>query len=362
MSSARACLLLLPMLIFLCCTTPVMGGGAEQISFFDVYADVNGAAVYFDNEYMGDISNGVLTVRVVSTKSRPYYHVTVKKENYQTVTEDLPKVGGELQHIPLFMTLIPLVPKTGNISVSSSPTRAVFILDGTEQGVTPQTITNVTPGTYSVRLVSPGYETWSGTAVVSAEDTCKIDGYLKKKRAFGTLSINSDPAGAEIYLDGWYYGTTPMTVGGISADSHIIEIKMDGYTNIIKSVIIRDNTVTPVSFFLCSTEEQVDVPGTLSVRSSPAGAMVYIDSVSQGVTPVTVTDLTPDVHQMKLTAVGYQDYQSSIVLSSGERRTLDIALQPLPSPEFAPSSFFVAMVSLFIVAQFVTCRCYRNKK
>ncbi|KAF1078193.1 PEGA domain-containing protein [Methanogenium sp. MK-MG] len=362
MQSISTCLLLLTILIFLCCTTPVMGEDIEKISYYDIYLDVNGAAIFFDDEYMGDISKGELTVQVVSAKSRPYRRVTAQMDGYRNATTALPKTAGELQHVSLFLTLTPLTQKTGSLSVSSSPSGAELFVDGTEHGITPQTITGVAPGTHTIRLVCPGYETWSESAVVSADDTCEMDASLKKERAFGTLSVHSDPSGADIYMDGWHYGRTPMTAGGISAGPHTIEIKKNGYRDITRPVTITDSSVTPVTVSLISAEEPVDMPGTLSIISSPAGAMVCIDSVNRGVTPVTVTNLTPDVHQVKLTYAGQQNYQGSVVLSSGETRTLDITMQPLPVPEFAPVSLIPAVLSVLAATLFVTCRCRRNKK
>ncbi|WP_245619223.1 hypothetical protein [Methanogenium cariaci] len=84
--------LFLTILICLCCTVPVMGEeDPEVISYYDIYADVNGAAVFFDNEYMGDISKGKLTVQVVSAKSRPYRRVTVHMDGYRNATTALPQ-------------------------------------------------------------------------------------------------------------------------------------------------------------------------------------------------------------------------------------------------------------------------------
>lgn len=362
MPSPRLCLVLLTFLICLSCITPVTAERAEMVSYYDIYADVNGAAIYFDNEYMGDISKGVLTVCVVSSRTRPYNRVTAKMDGYRTTTAPLPEVAGELQHVSFYLEMTPLTPKTGNLSVSSSPGRAELFINGEEYGVTPRTVTGLTTGTYTILLNCPGYKTWSGTAVVSADETCKIYAYLTKKHEFGTLSVSSSPAGAQIYLDGWHYGTTPMTVGGISAGPHIIEIKMAGYTDVIRTVTVTDSTITPVSFSLMSTEEERNRPGTLSLTSKPAGATIYLDSAVRGITPLTVTDLTPGVHQIKLTSAGYLDYQGSVVLSPGEVRTCDVTMQNPPDPEYLPASIFPAILALFSATLFAACGRRHKKK
>ena len=143
----------------------------------------------------------------------------------------------------------------------------------------------------------------------------------------------------------------------------MVTIKKDGYIDLIKSVTITDSTVTPVTFSLMSTEEQNRLPGTLSLASTPAGAAVYIDSVVQGSTPLTVTGLAPGVHQVKLTSSGYQDYLGSVALSPGETRTSDIMMQIPPESEYLSASLFPAVLSLLVATLlFTSCRCRKEKK
>ncbi len=359
--SSRLCLVLFVCLVCLSGIIPVMvtAEQPEVISYYDIYADVNGAAIYFDNEYKGNISKGSLTVCVVSTKKRPYYRVTAKMDGYETITATLPEVAGELQHVPLHLQM---KPKTGGLFVSSSPEQAELIIDGKEYGLTPQTVTGLAPGTYTIRLICPGYTSWSETAVVSAEKTSEVHAHLIKKIALGSLSISSVPAGADIYLGGRHCGTTPKTIDGISAGLHIVEIKMAGYIDIVQKVTVTDTNVTPVSFSLLSIEEERNRPGTLSLTSEPTGATVYLDSVKYGVTPRTIPNLTPGMHQIKLTYAGYPDHQSSVALSPGEVRTCTIAMQTPPGPEWLSVSIFSVIVSLLTTALFVTFTCRSLQK
>ncbi len=355
------CLVLLTCLICLSGIIPVTAERPEVISYYDIYADVNGAAIYFDNEYKGNISKGSLIVGVVSTKTRPYYRVTAKMDGYKAITVPLPEMAGELQHASIYLEMEPLLLKTGTLSVSSSPEGSELFIDGKEYGTTPRTVTGLTPGTYAIRLTCPGYREWSKTAVVTAEKTNEVYASLTKKDELKAISVSSAPAGAEIYLDGRYSGITPMTVNRISPGLHRIEIKLAGYTDAVQTVTLTDTAVTPVSFILQSIEDERDQPATLSITSTPAGATLYLNSVILGVTPLTVPDLTPGMHQIKLTYAGYSDHQSSVVLSPGETRTCTITMQTPPEPEWVSMSLFPVIVSLLAAALFVTCRCPGKK-
>lgn len=365
MHEIRPCLLILTFLICQCCVFPVMGDDEEQLYFYDIYAaDVNGAAVYFDGEYMGTISNGALTVRVMSEKSRPYYRVKLVMDGYQNTTESLPKPAEDLQHVSIFLEMTPLVSQTEatSISISSSPSGATYSLDGEERGVTPETISDISPGTHTIKIERQGYKPWTETAVALKGETTNVFASLEKNHAFGTISLHSEPEGAEIYLDGWYYGITPMTIGGITEGPHTAELKKDGFTDYTASVTIIENTVTPVTYTMKSAKGSPKKTGTLIFASSPAGALVFIDSVKRGTTPVTVTDLNTDVHQVKLTYEGYQDYLGSVTLSDGETRTFDIPMEHLPASEYAPSSIIPLIFSLIAAALPAICRFRKQKE
>jgi poly(3-hydroxybutyrate) depolymerase len=92
----------------------------------------------------------------------------------------------------------------------------------------------------------------------------------------GTLQVVSSPAGAEVYLDNEYHGTTPGTVTGVSAGSHMIEIREVGYDRWSAPVMVTSNNTTTVMATL------VPVPVTMPVTFATA-------------TPVVKNDL-PQIH------------------------------------------------------------------
>jgi serine/threonine-protein kinase len=66
----------------------------------------------------------------------------------------------------------------------------------------------------------------------------------------------------------------------------------------------------------------VTAPGRLIVRSTPAGARVFVDGREQGQTPATIRDLAPGTHQVRITRDGYV---------AEERRLAITTAQPSPS-------------------------------
>lgn len=58
----------------------------------------------------------------------------------------------------------------------------------------------------------------------------------------GTLQLTSSPAGAEIYLDNQYRGTTPSTIDGIEYGSHTLEYRSKGYNSWKDTITVQSGT------------------------------------------------------------------------------------------------------------------------
>ncbi len=63
-----------------------------------------------------------------------------------------------------------------------------------------------------------------------------------QSQAVGSLSIKSDPPGANLYLDGKLKDVTPLTLDGVIAGPHLVVIKQPGYQNWGKVVNVAAGT------------------------------------------------------------------------------------------------------------------------
>jgi len=69
--------------------------------------------------------------------------------------------------------------------------------------------------------------------------------------------------------------------------------------------------------------------GTLSITSTPSGANVYLDNSLKGITPVTLNGLSPGVHEIKLTYMGYEDFVTSVTVALIKNSELAVVLTPV---------------------------------
>jgi len=66
---------------------------------------------------------------------------------------------------------------------------------------------------------------------------------------------------------------------------------------------------------------------TIRFDSRPPGATIYLDEVRLGVTPLTITDVTPGVHQVRLEMLGHDTWRTSVTVKEGEQYFLGASLE-----------------------------------
>jgi hypothetical protein len=110
----------------------------------------------------------------------------------------------------------------------------------------------------------------------------------------GTLVVQSNPAGVQVFVDGVDRGLTPATIS-VTPGAHILELRGRGVPRVIP---FNATAGAQVSHYL----EFANTPetGQLRVDSQPEGTKVTVDGVLRGVAPMTVSDLVPGDHEVLL--------------------------------------------------------------
>jgi hypothetical protein len=129
--------------------------------------------------------------------------------------------------------------------------------------------------------------------------------------SLGTLSVQTNPAGVAVFVDGVARGNTPARLS-LSAGSHIVELRGRGVPRVIPMTVTAG---AEVSQYL----ELPETPstGSLLVQSEPAGARVSVDGVDRGTAPISVADLAPGEHEVVLQAEGGAPVKQRVVIQAG---------------------------------------------
>ncbi|MER3480227.1 MAG: PEGA domain-containing protein [Meiothermus sp.] len=145
-----------------------------------------------------------------------------------------------------------------------------------------------------------------------------------------TLSVDSNPRGATVRLNGQVVGNTPLTVT-INADPATLEVSRAGYPTYRTSINPRPGEQVRVFADL-----QALLPGRIVVDANVWGAQVYIDGRLVGNVPVNVT-AAPGSRVVEVRAGGYTTFRTTVNLRPGQTEWVYATLRAVaPPPQPSP--------------------------
>jgi hypothetical protein len=207
------------------------------------------ADVFVDNVFKGvtpltlsDTPSGYHLIRITLPEYDEYTTGTaVEPGKTILVKAELERSGVNSTPTTLPATAVP-VPQNGSIAITSVPTGASVSLDGENSGITPVIITDVLPGNHWLSLSYPGYLFYNQTISVGSGQTAAVNANLAPAPGpdtrTGSLTVKTDPPGAQISIDGDVKGVSPATIPGLSAGSHTLLLKLEEYQDLKATVNI----------------------------------------------------------------------------------------------------------------------------
>jgi TonB family protein len=141
------------------------------------------------------------------------------------------------------------------------------------------------------------------------------------------LSIESEPSGAGVWLDGDPVGMAPIVLSPLAPGPHRVLVVREGYAPAeVQLQVTEGMGVVPLRFALAGVTAPVHV-------RAPDGVSVHIDGHAVGRTPLAAIHLTPGVHELRLERPGFVSQRHTLLARPGEPLTLEAQL--LPAPEEA---------------------------
>ena len=169
--------------------------------------------IYVDNELKG---KGSWSGRL----GEGNHAFEARKASHRNSVENIKLALGKNENI-----VIPNpTPIYGTIDISTNPIGANIIIDGKNFGTTPRVLTNVLIGTHELRLEKSGCASVAKTITLDEKNKLTISEKLQTGRE---IAISTDKNGDQIYVDGYYIGTSPMTTT-LSFGEHNIKAVRDG--------------------------------------------------------------------------------------------------------------------------------------
>jgi len=226
----------------------------------------------------------------------------------------------------------------GTLNLTSTPSGASVYIDENFVGVTPLIVNNLMIGTHVVRLEKSDYHIWTGKITINSKSTTTQS--ITMTPLTGSLYISSNSGSAAVYVDGTYKGTTPLSLSNLNVGSHTIKLVKSGYSDWVQMVtIISGQTINKLA-------TMTQLSGSLSITSTPTGALLYVDGVYQGTTPITVNRILIGRHVIKLVKSGYDDWAESLTIVSGQTTSKTAMMNPSTGSLYVSSN--PAAASIYI--------------
>lgn len=209
----------------------------------------------------------------------------------------------------------------GTLSVTTTPADAEVWINGDFAGRTPLS-KGLAIGTYTLKITSTGYKDVTQQVEITSRATTTVSLKLVAVIPTGNIVIDSTPKGATIFVNSIEKGKTPISVQNVRTGTYTITLKLDGYAESTDTVTVTEGKTTTYSPVL----EPVAATGSISVKSTPSGATIYLDGREEGETPFVITGVSPGSHTIRLTRTGYDDYSVPVSVVSGKTAQLTILL------------------------------------
>ena len=247
-----------------------------------------------------------------------HYSIIADKKGYRSLEQEI-KVG-KYQTQTFSFTL---EKNPGYLLLSSEPKENVEItIDGKKIGTTPIEPVPLDAGTYTLEANAERFQTYSTQIVIEGKDLeQKLN--VKLLPDWKEVVINSQPPGAEIWLNGEKKGITPTTLE-LDTGHYSLELLHADFLPYVKDFSVDANQA-----FNLPIAELFTNPSHLVITSTPSKATVIVAGEEQGVTPFTLR-LNPNVeHDINLSKPGFKTNQQTVILRPGEQKNISANLEAI---------------------------------
>jgi formylglycine-generating enzyme required for sulfatase activity len=185
-------------------------------------------------------------------------------------------------------------------------------------------------GLYEVTVQVSGYRPMVSEVNVDDQDRQILE--LTPLPLPGEISFNSQPAEAEVLLDGEPLGHTPLPAQLLEAGNYQVEFHAPRYLPLSQPLVVTGRTIA----------QQVDIAlapawAEASIDSEPTGASIFLGEELLGITPAVVEILQGE-QQITLRKDGYADWSVELEITAGQAVDLGLA-------ELTPASGLLYLAS-----------------
>lgn len=256
----------------------------------------DGADIYLDNNQTGKRTPAVLT-----GINQGKHTIVIRKDSYADAFQSVDVVDGNLVSVNLF-----LQQGYQNIEISTEKGGRIFLND-TEVG-SESFIGRLSYGSHNIRIEKESFRTRDTIIAIVRGHETRLP-YFKLDYSLRRIIVNTEPTGAEVFINGTRQGITPATINNLPEGNIMLTLVKEGFRSFSKDLVVGHDETININEIL--TKAGVE----LYFKNKPEGAEVFIDGELIGISPVRKIT-TPGQHKILVRKDLYEDYESVIDVQS----------------------------------------------
>jgi hypothetical protein len=289
----------------------VAEGQAKPVGDIAVYTTPENARIAVDGE-----DREVFAPNYITGLSAGTHEVTVSLDNYQTASQNVTVKPGDLVNVKF-----ELQSNFGGLEIITTPPGAhVTINNIGEPGVTPLTVNNLKPGTYSLELSLPLYKKFTGQVTIALNHAQKMEYALEPD--FGTLLLPQRQTQTPWIIDNKQVSDANVKLS--QGKHHVTWNGGDAYSSLDTLITIKLNETFSLSW---STSR---LTGSIKVMPMPMDAEVFVNGKSYGLGARVISGLPTGHYSVAAKKTGYKLTEEDAVVSRDNTVTVTMSLPHIP--------------------------------
>lgn len=287
----------------------------EKTGFLDIVSTPSPAKIFL---------NGVSyqqTPRRIALKPGDY-RLRLEKENHMTFKDQI-RISPN-RTLQLHTKLEPQM-VYNTVTIASNPSGARVFISDRYYDVTPTRI-QLMRGGYHVKIEKDGFHSQTQDLRVGPRQANHLTVDLLPVHHFGVLKIETQPAGARVFIDGAFVAKAPVSTR-LLAGRHEVKIRKKGFVTFQAFVAVQAGDHLVRRYDLESKAPPVPRKGTLRVTSYPEDAKVLVNDQKYGRTPLEI-DLPPGSYRIVIRKRGFEPYREQVTIGSKQLYPLRIQMAP----------------------------------
>jgi len=233
------------------------------------------------------------------------------------------------------------------LSISSNPKNALIYLSNESIGKTPINDYILQSGIYTLKLVKDNFVTLDTTIkvesgknidlvfnllVVESIAENKIENKPQKTEKskssdnanFASLMVNSNPPGADVFINNEIRGTTPLNLDDLLPGDYEIKISKTGHHEYIGNIELESEDEKDIS------TELFPLTGGLTINTSPKDVMLNLDGEIHQIQNGLIRLPAPiGKKKIQIYKNGYSDFSDEVLIESNRQSTINATLSQL---------------------------------